>query len=88
MKNFIISLLDRLLEQNIYFVGSLGLGVLITFLIISIIVLVLTFKKSKTVGKIFKAIFILILTPETLYAFYWFTVFLGMATEKIDTLPL
>ena len=88
MKDFFISIMDKILAQNIYFVGALGLGTLLTFLIIAIVILVLTFKKSKLFGKIVRSIFLTIMIPETIYVIYWFVVFIQLQTGGITQIPV
>ena len=88
MKDFFISIMDKILAQNLYFVGALGLGTLLTFLIIAIVILVLTFKKSKLFGKIVRSIFLVIMIPETIYVIYWFVVFIQLQTGGITQIPV
>ena len=88
MKDFFISIMDKILAQNLYFVGALGLGTLLAFLIIAIVILVLTFKKSKLFGKIIRSIFLVIMIPETIYVIYWFVVFIQLQTGGITQIPV
>lgn len=88
MKDFFISIMDKILAQNIYFVGALGLGTLLTLLIIAIVILILTFKRSKLFGKIVRSIFLVIMIPETIYVIYWFVVFIQLQTGGITQIPV
>ena len=79
---------NKILEQNIFFIGAFALGLLLLCIIISIIFLASTFYKTKNLGKIIRIIFLAILVPEMIYILYWFGIFLGMLTGDISQFPI
>ena len=82
------SIFNKILEQNIFFIGARALGLLLLCMIISIIFLASTFYETKKSGKIIRIIFLTVLVPEMIYILYWFGIFLGMLTGDISRFPI